>query len=153
MNKILFILFTLAVSVNNLYGQNKTIRGRVISDLYETEPAVLIIVDDTLEVGKTDLNGFFKITIPVSVKKILFFSLGVEPAIIELSDNCNEVEVVMLASYTYDFQSPKKINRIRMRRFDQLPKIHKQAFEKGLFKTDNSCYTQEFKPFFKKKQE
>jgi len=152
MNKILIIFIILTGSVYSLYGQNKTIKGRVISDLFEAQPAVLIIINDTVEVGKTDLNGFFKITIPVSVEKILFFSVGVDPAITKLSDNCNEIELVMLASYTYDFQTPKRVNRLRMKRFNQLPEIHKQAFEKGLFKTDKACYTQEFISYMKKMQ-
>ena len=41
---------------------------------------------------------------------------------------------------------------MRMKEFKKLPAIHKEAFEKGIFKTDSACYTQEFIPRYMKKQ-
>ncbi|WP_295715972.1 hypothetical protein [Mucilaginibacter sp.] len=152
MKKLLIICIALGVSTNSLYAQNKTIKGRVIDDFLETTPGVLIMINDTVEVGKTDLNGFFQIEIPVSVKKILFNTVGIELASIELVDECDEVEVVMMLRDSYDFIKLKKIDRLRMKRFKQLPELHKEAFEKGIFKTDKACYTQEFIPYYKKKQ-
>jgi len=152
MRKLLILCLVLCVSTSSLYSQNKTIKGRVIDDNLETFPYVLIAIKDTVEVGRTDLNGFFKIDIPFSVKKILFGSVGLDPATIMLVDKCDEVEVVMMLSGTYDFRTLKKIDRLRMKRFKKLPGIHKEAFEKGIFKTDNACYAREFIPYFKKKQ-
>ena len=91
------------------------------------------MINDTVEVGRTDLNGFFQIDIPVSVKKILFRAVGIDPATIELVDKCDEVEVVMMLSGTYDFITLKKVDRLRMKRFKKLPELHKEAFEKGIF--------------------
>jgi hypothetical protein len=124
----------------------------VINDFLEPTPAALIMIDDTVKVGKTDLNGFFQIEIPVSVKKILFLYIGLEPTTIALMDKCDEVDVVMISSGSYDFMSLKKVDRLRMKRFMQLPELHKEAFEKGIFKTDTACYTQELIPYYKKKQ-
>lgn len=152
MKKLVIIFIVLSVSNCSLYSQNKTIKGRVITDQFETMSFVSIMINDTVEVGRTDLNSFFQIDIPVSVNKILFRSVGLEPAIIELADTCNEVEVVMMLSSTYDFKTPKKVDRLRKKRFKKLPELHKKAFEKGIFKTDNACYTQEFIPYCKKKQ-
>ena len=144
MKKLVIIFIVLSVSNCSLYSQNKTIKGRVITDQFETMSFVSIMINDTVEVGRTDLNSFFQIDISVSVNKILFRSVGLEPAIIELADTCNEVEVVMMLSSTYDFKTPKKVDRLRKKRFKKLPELHKKAFEKGIFKTDNACYTQEF---------
>jgi hypothetical protein len=152
MKKLLIICIVLVVSTCSLYAQNKTIKGRVIDDDLETLPYVFIMINDTIKVGKTDLNGFFQIEIPVSVKKILFGYLGVDLATIELTDKCDEVDVVMMLTGTYDFMSLKKADRLRMKRFKQLAEIHKEAFDKGIFKTDTACYTQEFIPLYKKKQ-
>lgn len=58
----------------------------------------------------------------------------------------------MMSSSTYDFLSPKKVNRLRLKRFKRLPELHKEAFDKGIFKTNAGCYKQEFIPYFKKKQ-
>jgi hypothetical protein len=57
-----------------------------------------------------------------------------------------------MLSSTYDFMTLKKVDRLRMKRFNKLPELHKEAFEKGIFKTENACYTQEFIPHNKKKQ-
>jgi len=152
MKKLLLIFIVLGVSINILYSQNKTIKGRVISDFIETISGVSIMINDTVKVGRTDLNGFFHIDIPVSMKKILLRDVGIEPAAIELADTCNEVEVVMMLCSSYDFKTPRKVDRLRMKRFKKLAALHKQAFAKGLFKTDKACYTQEFISYWKKKQ-
>ena len=152
MKKLLIIFIVLSVSTYSLYSQNKTITGRVISDFFEIMPEVSIMINDTVNVGRTDLNGFFQIDIPVSAKKILFRAVGLDPATIELVDKCDEAEVVMMSSGTYDFITLKRVDRLRMKRFKKLPELHKEAFEKGIFKTDRACYTQEFIPNYKKKQ-
>ncbi len=152
MKKILIIFIVLSVSICSLYSQTKTIKGRVIDDNLETLPYVSIVINDTVKVDRTDLNGFFQIDIPISVKKLLFSTVGIELASIELADKCDEVEVVMMLSSTYDFITLKKVDRLRMKRFKQLPELHKEAFKRGIFKTDNACYTQEFIPYCKKKQ-
>ena len=151
MKRLLITFIALCVSTSSLYSQNKTIKGRVISDFFETMPEVSIMINDTVNVGRTDLNGFFQIDIPVSVKKILFRAVGLDPATIELVGKCDEVEVVMMSSGTDDFITLKKVDRLRMKRFKKLPELHKEAFAKGLFKTDKVCYTQEFIPYYKRK--
>ncbi|MFA6086590.1 carboxypeptidase-like regulatory domain-containing protein [Mucilaginibacter sp.] len=152
MKKILIILILLSVSIYSLYAQNKTIKGRVIDDNLEPLPYVSIMINDTVKVGRTNLNGFFHIEIPASVKKILFGTVGIELASVELVDKCDEVEVVMMLSSTYDFITLKRVDQLRMKKFKKLPELHKRAFEKGIFKTDKACYTQEFIPDYKKKQ-
>ena len=148
----MIICIALSTSICSLYSQNRTIRGRVIDDDFETLAYISIVINDTVEIGKTDLYGFFQIEIPVFEKKLLFSSIGLESAIIELADKCDEIEVVMMLSGTYDFITLKKIDRLRMKRFKELPKLHREAFEKGIFKTEKACYTQMFMPYYKKKE-
>lgn len=153
MKKLLIIFIVLiTVSTFSLYSQNKTIKGRVIDDNLEILPYLPIIISDTVVVGRTDLNGFFQIDAPVSVKRILLMDVGRELTPIDLVDKCDEVEVVMLSSAIYDFVTLKKVDRLRMKEFRKLPELHKEAFEKGLFKTDKACYIQEFIPHVRKKQ-
>ena len=97
----------------SLYAQNKTIKGRVIDDNLETLPYVSIIINDTVEAGKTDLNGFFQIDIPVSEKKILFGPVGLDPTTIEIVDKCDKIEVVIMLSSSYDFITLKHADRKR----------------------------------------
>jgi hypothetical protein len=118
----------------------------------ETLPYLSILIHDTVQVGKTDLNGFFQVDIPASEKQLSFSNtIGIESASIKLLDTCDEVEVVMMLRGTYDFMTFKKIDRLRMKKFEKLPELHKEAFEKGIFKTEKACYTRGFIPYYEKK--
>ena len=86
-------------------------------------------------------------------EKILFRFIGLEPTTIELVETCDNIEVVMMYSYTYDFITLKRVDRKRKKRYKKLPEIHKQAFEKGLFKTECPCYEREFESFYLSDQE
>lgn len=147
MKKLLLNIIVLCFSSISLYAQHKTIRGRVIDEYAEIVPYASIVINDTVVVGRTALNGAFQIEIPVSVRKILLREVGFENTAIVLSDTCDEVEVVMMFLGSYDFVTLKKVDRLRMKRFKKLPALHKEAFEKGLFKTDKACYTQAFIPY------
>ncbi len=148
MKKLIIIFIILSVSTGSLYSQNNTIKGRVISDHFEILIGVIIMINDTVEVGRTDINGFFQVGIPVSAKEILFVFVGVDQATIELVDTCDKIEVVMMCSGTDDFITLKRAERQRKRRFKKLPEIHKQAFENGIFETEYACYNREFEPFY-----
>ena len=150
MKKLLIIYIVLGVSTSILYSQNKTIKGRVIDDNLETLPYVSIMINDTVEAGRTDLNGFFQIDIPVSENKILFGSVGLDPTTIVLVDKCDKIEVVMMLSSSYDFITLNRANRKRGKRYKKLPEIHRQAFEKGIFETEYACYNRKFEPFYQR---
>ncbi|MFD0975402.1 carboxypeptidase-like regulatory domain-containing protein [Salinimicrobium gaetbulicola] len=148
MKKLLAFLVVLTVSVCNLNSQNKTIKGRVIDDYLETLPYVPIFIKDTLEIGKTDLDGFFQIDIPANENKILFRYVGIDPTTIELVDQCNEIEVIMMLTGTHDFISLKRAEKKREKRYKMLLELHKQAHENGLFKSEKPCYAREFESYY-----
>ena len=152
MKKFLIIFIVISVSTFSLYSQSKTIKGRVISDYFDILRGVPIMINDTVEVGRTNINGFFQIDIPISVKKLKFMYVGVDQATIELVDTCDRTEVVMMLGGTDDFISLKRAERKRKRRYKKLPEIHKQAFEKGIFETEYPCYNREFESFYLKKK-
>lgn len=152
MRKILITCIAFYLSMSNLYCQNKTIKGRIVDEQLEFLPMVSIFNNLNVEVGKADMNGFFEIVIPVSENKLLFRFTGMEPSNIELTDNCEEVEIIMISSGTYDFITLRKADRLRKKKFKKLQKLHKMAFEQGVFRTDKACYIQEFIPYCKKKQ-
>jgi hypothetical protein len=150
MRKIFILFIVIIFSISSLYSQNKTINGRVISDFFDIMPGVLIMINDTLEVGRTDLYGFFQIGIPVSEKKILFMDVGMDPTTIELVDKCDKIEVVMMMSSSYDFITLKHADKKRKKRYGELPEIHRQAYEKGIFETGYACYNRKFEPYYLK---
>jgi len=145
-NTCIFLLFTIL----NLYSQNKIIKGRIIDEDLESLPFASLYIGNKLEIGKTNENGYFQIEIPLSVNNVLFSYVGYEQTYINLNHNCEELDVIMLYDVTYDFITLKKVDRLRMKRFKKLPILHKKAFEKGIFKTPDACYNQEFIPYYNK---
>ncbi|MFT3701288.1 MAG: hypothetical protein QM802_02910 [Agriterribacter sp.] len=152
MKKLVIIFTVILLSVGNLYAQHKIIKGRVITEDLEPVPQAPIMMNDSVEIGKTDANGFFQVEIPLYVNKLTFTFVGIEQANILLAENCEEAEVIMMMRGTYDFMTLRKVDRLRLKRFNKLPELHRDAFAKGIFKTDKPCYTQEFVPNYKKKQ-
>lgn len=132
-------------------AQDLVLKGRIISENLGVLPEVKITNNENELLGITDIEGRFEISIPNEVLKLNVSLVGMEPTIIELSGNCNFLEVVVMIDAIYDFMSSKRVDRLRMKRFKKLPELHKEAFEKGIFKTNKACYTQEFIPFRKKK--
>ncbi len=127
MKKLLLIFIVVCFSSICLYAQSKTIKGRVIDEDLEIVPYASIVINDTVVVGRTALNGSFQIEIPVAVKEILLRDVGLENTAIVLSDTCDEAEIVMMFLGSYDFMTLKKVDRLRMKRFKKLPALHKEA--------------------------
>ena len=134
-------------------AQESTLKGRIISEDLEVIPEVKISNLKNELLGITDIEGRFEIIIPNEVSKLNISYIGMEPTIVELSTNCDYLEVVMMIESNYDYKSLKKVDRHRMKRFKKLPELHKEAFDEGIFKTEKACYTQKFIPYRKKKQE
>jgi hypothetical protein len=63
---------------------------------------------------------------------------------IDFLNNCNNLEVILQLSATYDFMSARKIDKLRKKEFDKLPVLHQSAFEKGIFKSSKPCYIDKF---------
>ncbi len=148
MKKLSILFIVISISICSLYSQTKTIKGMVISENFEILPQVSIMINDTVEVGRTDANGFFLIDIPISEKKITFVFVGLETTNLELIDKCDRIEVVMMYIYIYDFMTLKRAERKREKRYKRLSEIHKQAFERSLFETEYACYNREFESLY-----
>jgi len=148
--RILLTFIFISFVTGGLFCQTRTITGRIISEYLEPLPLIYIQDIDTTLIGKTDLDGWFKIEISSSTDSLRLCSLGIEWATIQLTSDCDTLEVVMMYDYIYDFITLRKVDRLRLRRFKKLPEIHKQAFDQGLFKTENPCYKQIFVTYFEK---
>ncbi len=142
---VLSILFTTLLL--GLYAQNKTIKGRVVYEApkgFEGVPAVVVITKDSVVLGSTDFDGFFRINIPFNQKELYFGTIGFDPAIIELTNACNMIEVVLMMTSTHDFISLKRAERRDKKRYKKLHEAHKQAFEQDIFETESPCYNRVF---------
>ena len=61
-----------------LSGQNRIISGRVIAEDLEPLPMLDIRNTNTVNYGKTDMDGHFKISIPQEIDRLLFSYVGME---------------------------------------------------------------------------
>ena len=144
MFKYIFLLLVIAASCP-VYSQNRIIKGIVV-DEYDLEAliGVSILINDSIDVGVTGVDGCFNFETSLPVYKLSFGYVGFERADLMLSEDCNNIEVVMILDSTYDFMSYRKINKERRKLYKQLPFLHKNAYEKGIFQTPEPCYTREF---------
>ncbi len=129
-------------------AQDLMLKGRIITEDLEVLPKATISNQNNELLGVTDIEGNFDVLIPKEVSKLKIRSVGMETTVIELSGDCDFLEIIVMTEAHYDFMSAKKVDRLRMKRFKKLPELHKEAFKKDIFKTDMACYTQEFVPYF-----
>jgi hypothetical protein len=150
MQRISISLFALLVANLNIFGQIRTITGKVIGENFESIWGARIQNTENIILGTTDSNGQFKIDIPQDTKTLIFSWVGYERASINLTPGCTQLDIILLASWTYDYISLKKIDKLRMKQFKKLPELHLSAYQKGLFTTAQPCYEQVFIPYYKK---
>src|SRR5690606_25320015 len=80
--------------------------------------------------------------------KLIFAGVGYEWATITDPKECENLEIILFLASTYDFMSPRKVDRLRKKEFEKLPELHSQAFQKGLFKNEKPCVSRKFVPDF-----
>lgn len=143
----IILILAVLISSLNLNGQTRIISGRVISEHLEPLPGLDIENSDNVFLGKTDMDGRFKISIPQETDSLLFRYIGMEWTDIKLKKDCDTVEVVMMYAGTYNFMPSKKIDRFRKKRFDNLLNLHSEAVKNGLFEKFNICYGRDFEVY------
>ena len=132
------------------YGQDKIeINGRILDDFLSPLPGVQIQTADTLLITTSDMEGRFKFKIDPGNNKVIFAYIGMELTPVTFNENCRELEIILLSAGTHCFATPKKVDRLRKRQFNKRAKMHKSAFESGLFVSEKSCANPEFVPHFK----
>ena len=129
------------------FGQ-RTLSGRTIDQFLETAIGITIFDKDNTEIGQSDLNGYFEIKLAKETDKLTFAGVGYEWATITFPKECKNLEIVLFMASSYDFMSPRKVDRLRKKEFDKLPELHYQAFQKGLFTTEKPCVSRNFEPNF-----
>ena len=148
MKKILLSTFFIFF-VQICFGQElRIITGKVIDSNLEELPLVDIMINDTIKIGATDFNGNFKLQVNLNTEKLIFRYVGCDLTPVILKPDCNNLDIVMLLSPTYCFYKPKKVERLRKKRFQTLPLLYKSAYKKGVFKSLDSCGDIQYVPIF-----
>ena len=138
------ILFSALLIVTRAIGQTNTLTGKVIDDEFSPIYQASIFTADTVLLGKSDINGNFRLIIPSNTKSLIIAWVGMEWKFIDFSSECNNLEIILQPSSTYDFMSARKIDKLRKKDFDKLPALHQLAFKKGVFKASKPCFIDKF---------
>ena len=129
------------------FGQ-RNLRGKTIDQFLERAIGITIFDKDTTKIGQSDFNGYFEIKLPKETDKLIFAGVDYEWATITLPKECENLEIILLLTSTYDFTSPRKVDRLRKKEFEKIPDLHSQAFQKGIFETEKPCVIRKFEPDF-----
>lgn len=138
------LLFSALLFVTHAIGQTRTLTGKVVDDEFRPIYQASIFNADTVLLGKSDTNGNFSLVIPSDMNSLIIAWVGMEWKFIDFSSDCNNLEIILQPSATYDFMSARKIDRLRKKEFDKLPALHQLAFEKGVFKASKPCFIDKF---------
>ena len=136
--RLLLILIFIGLTCD-LAGQVRTVSGKVIGsefrtkkdktpyDFWDISEAKIFWKDSLL--GTTDNKGQFRIelTKTIDVSKVAW--IGMYPETIQITDNCDYIEVILFPDVIYDFVTLKKEERLRKKYRAILPELYKKAFE------------------------
>ena len=147
--KTLLIYFLNAYDLTT-FGQTKTLSGKVVlsEPSYEKRmdsefllaPDAKVFSEDTVELGTSNKHGIFEIEVPENTSKIFVAWVAYDWEVIELSDNCEQLEIVLIPAVIYDFVSLKRANKLNEKhRKKWLPELYQQAFEQGFIRSENPC--------------
>ena len=134
----------LVIGSIDLYGQKRTITGIMVNEDLVPVDDMRIFNSDSLILGTTDNHGKFIFDIPLEENLLIIRGVGIERKLIAVPKNCNHLEVILMGQASYDFLSLRRVNKLLKKRFKKLPKLHKVAFEKGVFLSERSCYEDKF---------
>ena len=142
-----FIIFLIIFNsgIVPVFGQ-RTLSGRIIGEDLEIPLEIYIYDNDSMLLGKTDFDGYFKISFPEKATKLFFRGINYEKTEIVVFEDCDYLEIILLNYHIYDFISSNKIDRLRKKRFNKLSEIRQKAIKEKLFNFKKICYNQEFKP-------
>ena len=132
------------------YGQSKTLKGKVVlsEPSYEKgvdsefllAPDAFVFSTDTTKLGATNKQGIFEIEVPINTREIIVSWVAYDWEPIELSGNCDFIEIVLIPAVIYDFVSIKRANKLNAKhRKKWLPELYRQAYEQGMIKSENPC--------------
>lgn len=143
--KICFLTFTLLLYCGlSSVAQLLQIHGKIIGSDLEALPGVQIYADTVL-LANSKQDGTFELTLSKPTE-VSFGFIGMHWEDILVSNNCENLEILMLPEPIYHYKSHKKIDRLRKQTFDNRMEFHEQAFENGIFTTPAPCFNYKFVP-------
>jgi hypothetical protein len=121
MRLAIFISSIPLLFVAHVKAQTRTLTGKIVDYEFNTVSFVSIFNEDTIKLATTDLYGNFSMTIPQKTKALMIATVGMEWKSLEVSDSCSVLEIILLPTFTYDFMTMGKVDRLRKKQFKTLP--------------------------------
>lgn len=112
MKHVAIFILSILLSTSSGFGQTRTITGKVIDAQFYPIYQARINNYDTALLVTTDVNGNFKIDIPVETKSLIVSWIGMEWKLINLPSSCDHLEIIMISSGTYDLCQLEKLTDI-----------------------------------------
>ena len=139
-------VFIFAILLLNFksFGQTKILTGLVIIDDLRSVPFASIEIPGTDFKAETDVNGKFKIEVPIKTDTLIISQLNFERKYIILNDSCYNIEVILMYYGTSHFATKEQFKHYRKKRLQKMYKIHKNAYNNGIFMTEKPCYQTSF---------
>ena len=126
--------------VQKSLGQKDIVIGKILDENLSELPGVFIEINSKI-IDTTDFRGNFQLKLTPEMKTITTYALGFQSEVINISENCNLIEVIMLESSTHDFVSLKVAERKRIRRRKKvLPDLYLKAYQKKIFTNEKPCW-------------
>mgnify|MGYP000974902577 CR=1 FL=1 len=143
MKQFTFFILSIVCGVLSGYGQSRNITITLIDERLDSVYSNEVKIKGGTVSRTMDFRGPLQVSIPDSVTDITIRGVGYEEALLHLRPGCDHLEVILMFSYIYDFITIKQIDRRRKRRYNKLPALYQQAFQKGVFKSDKQCFDRE----------
>lgn len=146
------LLLTLSLTLISLTstGQTSEIVGKVLCSDFPNKDNItehefwnaseaIIFGNDSIRLGTTDETGAFRLHIPQDIQTLTFGWIGMYPDKINLTTDCDFLEIILLPDVIYDFVSYKKEQKLRKKDREVLPELYRMAYEQGIFKKEKPC--------------
>ena len=95
----LFVTVLVLASCMFAQAQDLMLKGRIITEDLEVLPEATINNQNNELLGVTDIEGNFDISNPKEVSKLKICSVGMETTVIELSGDCDFLEIIVIGKY------------------------------------------------------
>jgi hypothetical protein len=128
----------IVLTISGLFGQTKTVSGRVLDEHLSPLPGAIIQTPDSVYQVRADKNGYYSIELPSKAKKLRAINIGMETETFKLGDYCM-FNIILLDDLIVEFETEKEHLRSYRKRQRERKKIYNKAIRLGILSTNQPC--------------
>jgi hypothetical protein len=123
---------------NNIFAQNRILRGQVVNENFEPISNAVIKFGDSLHTVECDNFGHFELNIDKIDKEIEVIHIGYKTEKVFVEKKCY-INVVMINYNNVEFATVKEEKRFYKRQKRRVHSGYINAIESGRLKRDENC--------------